>query len=381
MINNSLRVIYSFVGRFADKGTGETAYNLIKPFFEKRYLKKIITTSFLSTDLPEDIFSCVKTGIIRGLRLFSWGDSLNYLVRDNIFDLRASRLIGDCDIFFGWSNASLFSLRKAKKIKAKTIIFSGSTHTLTHNRLIREEYNKFGKKYDENCWLIKRQLQEYREADYIGVHSNFAVDSFLENGIPKEKLRFIPYGINTEKYKSTEKKDDIFRVLAIGRICLRKGIQYLLEAWLRLRLKDSELILLGEIDRQMEGILEYYKKRCFFKVCNFDPDTLSYYSQASVVACPSIEEGSTGVAYEALSCGVPVVASTNAGVDHIIIDGETGFVVPARDSLALENKIKFLYDNRGILTKMSKAAREDMVNNHSYEKFASNIVSIFENLK
>ena len=381
MINSSLRVIYSFVGKFADKGTGETAYNLIKPFFGKRYLKKIITTSFLSTDLPDELFSCIKTVIIRGLRFFPWGDSFNYLVRDNIFDLRASRLVRDCDLFFGWSNASLFSLRKAKKIKAKTIIFSGSTHILTHNRLIKEEYNKFGKEYNENRWLINRHLQEYREADYIGVHSNFAVNSFLENGIPREKLIFIPYGIDTEKYKPLDKKDNIFRVLAVGRICLRKGIQYLLEAWSRLRLENSELILLGQIDGQMEGILAYYKKRCIFKICDFDPDTLSYYSQASVVACPSIEEGSTGVAYEALSCGVPVIASVNAGVDHIIIDGKTGFIVPVRDSLALENKIKFLYDNRENLAEMSKTAREDMVNNHSYEKFALDIVSIFENLK
>ena len=375
-----MKIIHSFVGSFADKGNGEWAYYLNKPFFEKGYVSKIIASSFVSTEIPQELCSIVKTGIIRGLGIFPWGWELNYVVRDNIFDFKASRLIEDCDLFFGWSCSSLFSLRKAKKIKAKTVLIIPTTHVLTRNRLLRDEYKKFGKKLDENRLLINKQLKEYEETDYIAVHSDFVINSFLENGIPREKIIFIPYGIDTDRYKPGQKNDDVFRVLSVGRISFRKGTHYLLEAWSRLNLKNSELILVGDTDKEIKDVIEDYRKRCEFKICNFDPNIIKRFQRVSVVVCPSLEEAYTLVAYEALSCGVPVIASANTGLDHIVKDEVNGFFIPEKNADAIEAKVRFLYNNRDALERMGKAAREDMVKNHSYEKFAQETIETYEKL-
>jgi len=110
-----------------------------------------------------------------------------------------------------------------------------------------------------------------------------------------------------------------------------------------------------------------------------DVDLVSF-TNITKVSDLKFEEGSIAVAYEALSCGVPVIASTNAGVSHIVRDGENGFIVPVRDVDAIEEKLKFLYDNRGILAQMSSFAREDMVKNHSYEKYAFEMINTYEKL-
>jgi glycosyltransferase involved in cell wall biosynthesis len=375
-----MKIIHSFVGRFADKGNGEWDYYLIKPFFDKGYISKIILSSFIPSEIPQELFHLVKTGIIPGLGILPWGWQINYVVRDNIFDLKAARLIEDCDLFIGWSNASLFSLRKAKKIKAKTVIISPTSHVLTRYHLLREEYKRFNKRFPENKIFLDKQLREYQEADYINVYSDFVIKSFLENGISKEKLIFVPCGIDVDRYKPGPKTDITFRVLSVGRISLRKGTQYLLEAWSHLNLKDSELVLVGDMDRELKDIIENYRKKCDFKIYKFDPNIIKYFHRASIVLCPSIEESSVTVGYEALSCGKPVVASTNAGLDHIIKDGVNGFIIPIRDVGMIEEKIRFFYDNRDILEQMGKAAREDMVKNHSHEKYSQEIVEAFEDL-
>lgn len=375
-----MKIIHSFVGKFAEKGNGEWAYYLTRPFFEKGYVSKIITPSFVSTEIPQNLFTLVKTGTIRGLGIFPWGWEFNYVVRDNIFDLKASRIVEDCDLFMGWSSSSLFSLRKAKKLKAKTVIIIPTTHVSTRNLLLRQEYKKFGKKLEENHLLIKKQLKEYEETDYIAVFSDFVVNSFLENGVPKEKLIYIPYGIDTDRYKPAEKQDDVFRVLSVGRISFRKGSHYLLEAWSRLNLKNSELVLVGDMDKEISEIVMDYKKRGNFKIFKFDPDVIKRFQQASVVVSPSIEEGYTIVAYEALACGAPVIASDHTGLDHIVKDGINGFFIPAKNADAIEEKIKFLYNNRDVLERMGKAGREDMVMNHSYEKFAQETLKTYERI-
>jgi len=52
-----VRVIYSFVGKFGDKGMGEFAYYTVKPFFEKGYVSKIIASSFIPTEIPSESLS------------------------------------------------------------------------------------------------------------------------------------------------------------------------------------------------------------------------------------------------------------------------------------------------------------------------------------
>ena len=84
---------------------------------------------------------------------------------------------------------------------------------------------------------------------------------------------------------------------------------------------------------------------------------------------PTIEDGFGNVIVEAMACGIPVIATTNCGASDVILDGVDGFIVPIRDTFAIQQKILFLYENPLICQEMGRAAMEKAkvllsVNNH-----------------
>jgi glycosyltransferase involved in cell wall biosynthesis len=77
-----------------------------------------------------------------------------------------------------------------------------------------------------------------------------------------------------------------------------------------------------------------------------------------VFVLPSIVEGRALVQQEAMACGLPVIATKNAGADDMILDGETGFLVPIRSPDSIAEKISWCAANRSLINGMSIAARK-----------------------
>jgi glycosyltransferase involved in cell wall biosynthesis len=76
-----------------------------------------------------------------------------------------------------------------------------------------------------------------------------------------------------------------------------------------------------------------------------------------VLVLPSIVEGRALVQQEAMACGLPLIVTRNAGGEDLIVEGETGFLVPAGSAEAIAEKIEWFLDNRGQLPAMRAAAR------------------------
>jgi glycosyltransferase involved in cell wall biosynthesis len=81
-----------------------------------------------------------------------------------------------------------------------------------------------------------------------------------------------------------------------------------------------------------------------------------FYSQASVLMLPSIEEGLALVQAQALACGLPVIASVNTGAEDLFTDGVEGFIVPPRDPAALRDRVQRLLDEPALQARMKSAA-------------------------
>jgi glycosyltransferase involved in cell wall biosynthesis len=84
----------------------------------------------------------------------------------------------------------------------------------------------------------------------------------------------------------------------------------------------------------------------------------SHFEWADVFFLPSVCEGSATVTYEALMSGLPVVATPNTG--SIVKDGVNGFIVPARDSQAMAERLRRLHLDRRLLSEMQQAAVDTM---------------------
>ncbi|MEH2416553.1 glycosyltransferase family 4 protein [Nostoc sp.] len=208
----------------------------------------------------------------------------------------------------------------------------------------------------ESAHKIERKQQEIQLADHIFVASSLTKQSLLDIGVETEKISVIPYGAPIEYFQAQPKTDDCFRALFVGRVSPRKGVQYLLPAWKDLKLKNAELVLVGQ-NLFPAGWLEQYKDIC--RHVPSVPHLLlnQYYSSASVLVFPSLIEGFGLVLLEAMSCGIPVITTFNTAGPDILTDGVEGFIIPIRDVEALKEKLEWCYSHPQELAEMGRAAR------------------------
>jgi glycosyltransferase involved in cell wall biosynthesis len=302
-----------------------------------------------------------------------------YLLKNYYFDRVAkTKLTRDADVFHGWSCQSLESLKRARKLGLTTFIDRASMHVNVSDRLIIEEYKKFGIKKGLPLDYVQRlSLEEYRLVDFIIVPSRSVYDSFLEEGFDEEKLKLVPFGVDLDTFRPGRKEDDVFRLIFVGQIGIRKGVHYLLQAWSELDLRNAELVLLGEVVDDIMNLIKDDFWKGNIKMPGFVSDLPWFYSQASLFVLPSIEEGSALVSYEAMASGLPVIVTKNVG--SVARDGIDGFVIPIRDVDALKEKILFFYENRDKIVEMGLEARE-RIEQFSWQKYGDNVVRAYQNV-
>ncbi len=187
----------------------------------------------------------------------------------------------------------------------------------------------------------------------------------------------IPRGVDTDYYKPAPENDDLFRVVFVGMLCIRKGVHCLLEAWKKLNLKNAELVLVGAIHGEIKPVLEKYYSIKNIKITGFVENPAKLYNSASLFVFPSLDEGSAKVNYEAMACGLPVITTPNAG--SLVIDGVDGFVIPIRDVEAIIEKTRLLYENREMLKQMGESARKN-IESYTWQRYEESLVNFYDSL-
>lgn len=281
---------------------------------------------------------------------FKW---VNYLFGKKIY-----KNLPKCKIYHTWMGISPEAVKKAKKGGAILVLEAANSHPLNSQRILNEEFKKFGREeFISDPEKIKEGIEYMKMFDYILCPSDFVYNSFLEEGFNVKRLIKMPYGVDFNKFDiKKERTDDKFRVIFVGSIQLRKGIQYLLKAWEELNLKNAELLIVGNVWPDGSKIFDGHKKNKTIQLKGFDPNLKELYQKSDVFVFPSLEEGSALVNYEAMASGLPVITTFNSG--SIARNGKDGFIVPIRDVKALKEKIKYFYDNPKKSTKMGKNAKE-----------------------
>jgi len=366
------------------------AFYLARELLKRGYLGKLITSyprfEVKKYGLPEEK---VESIIIKEILQRSWEKFSGFLRRfynpqfliHEIFDKSALKKIEKSDIFVGFSSFSLHSLKKAKKLGVITVLERGSPHILFQYRLAKQEYNSLGLSFTRtHPKIIEKELKEYEEADYICVPSSFARETFLQEGIKEKKLICVPYGVNLLEFKKIPKKDNIFRIIYTGGIRIEKGVHYLLRAFSELKLSNSELLLIGAVDKEMKPFLKKYKGA--YKLLGRRPqkELYQYYSQSSVFVMPSLQEGLAMVQLQAMACGLPLISTVNSGAKDLITEGREGFLIPIRSVDSLKEKIMFFYQNPEICEKMGEFAREKAKNYFRWSDYGEKIIKEYKRI-
>jgi colanic acid/amylovoran biosynthesis glycosyltransferase len=197
-------------------------------------------------------------------------------------------------------------------------------------------------------WLARRVL---RGARLVIAASNDLAERARALGA--REVRVIPSGVELPERVGTEAEPA--EVLYAGRLSAEKGVLELLDA-----AEGLNLVVAGD------GPL---RDRVPFARGFVPHDELQeLYARAAVIACPSRREGFGVACLEAMAHGRPVVATRVGGLLDLVVDGETGIVVPPRDPAALRSALERLLADPDLRRKLGAAGRDRAGTHFSWEK-------------
>ena len=209
-----------------------------------------------------------------------------------------------------------------------------------------------------------------------------------------ETISIIPCGVNLELFRSIEKKiarnhlglngEEI--ILFVGRVVPLKGIDKLLMAMTYLEERQKlRLVVIGgddhcrdEIERlkALSESLQIHDSVTFLGLV--DQEELPYfYSAADLCVFPSYYESFGLVGLESLACGTPVVATKVCGIENVIRQGETGYVVTDNAPRRLANKISLILSTPEARTKAIRAIRAS-VSRYGWSNIAESIAEEYK---
>jgi D-inositol-3-phosphate glycosyltransferase len=157
-------------------------------------------------------------------------------------------------------------------------------------------------------------------------------------------------------------------ILFVGRIQPLKGLDVAIAALAEVRHPEARLVVVGGASGP-DGEAELARTRALAEELGVaeriswvppQPHHLlsSYYRAADVVVVPSRSESFGLVALEAAACGIPVVATAVGGLSRLVVDCDTGLLVPMRTSTAFASAIDVLLDDPALAAKMGERAAE-----------------------
>ena len=275
-----------------------------------------------------------------------------------------------------------------------------TAHSLEPHRPWKRE--QLGGGYDISSWSEKNAM-EYADA-VIAVSAGMK-ESILEAypRIEADKVHVVLNGIDTKTWQPGESAVldrlgvDRQRPVAafVGRITRQKGVKHLLKAAQDFD-EDVQLVLCAgapdtpEIAAETEELVD--KLRAQREGVFWVKDMLSreeikqVYSGADVFVCPSIYEPLGIVNLEAMACGTAVVASNVGGIPEVVVDGETGLLVPydAADEASFEKDIAAAVNrvaaDKRLAQRFGAAGRERAIQDFSWATIAQQTVDIYRSL-
>ena len=382
-----MKVIVSAGGRFH-------ALHLAHQLEKKGHLERLYTAAYKKSDI-----SYVNS---KKVRLYTCGKILDwcfekfrlskiinlswwYKFKDHLFDIWVCKNIQQeepFDIFIGWAHYFLESLPQVKKKGALVILESGSMHILEQQKILQEEYQNFNLIIPPiDAQIVQKILAEYAAVDYIMVPAQHVLESFVAQGISRDKMRCVPYGVSLARFFPATKIPKKFRVLFVGQVSLQKGVFYLLRAWQKLQLSNAELVIVGTLNQDFMEIYHQFKSDISINFMGpVSQEKLAcIYREASLFMLPSLQEGIAMVQAEAMASGLPLICTTNSGGEVFLQDNNCGFVVPIRDAKAIAEKITLFYDNPEMIKTMGARAAQ-VIKVFSWDEYGKNVIKVYQEL-
>ncbi|MDM9632613.1 glycosyltransferase [Robiginitalea aurantiaca] len=189
---------------------------------------------------------------------------------------------------------------------------------------------------------------------------------------PKEKITVIYNGINVDQLPKTSVEENGFRLLTLGRLEYQKNHEFLirLAAELKQRHLNFQMIIGGE--GRLRGALEKLSNELgvqdVVRFAGFIETPLEFINTADIFLLPSYWEGFGYVLAEASLCQKPIIAFNLSSNPELVIEGETGFLVPENDIDQFADRVMELYQDKEKRTAFGKNGFHHIVQNFDEQK-------------
>lgn len=220
-------------------------------------------------------------------------------------------------------------------------------------------------------------------------------DLIERDGLEPDRVAAFPIGLDVTHFRPAPPAQDLRRELGlppghllvgiISYLRTYKGHEYFIEAAGRIagQRDDVTFVIVGEgpEEQSIRRRIDESGWASRIRLLGFRDDLLDVFRSLDVFAIPSVE-GDTipQVLMQALALGIPVVSTTVGSIPDVVIDGETGYVVPPRDGRTLADRIALLLSDAGLRSRLGANGRALVEGSYSIDKMLDRMEAVYQSL-
>lgn len=238
------------------------------------------------------------------------------------------------------------------------------------------------------------QRQAWRAARRVVVVSDYVRGMVHRMGVPARKIEMIPNGVRLDAFQTPKGINGLKQSLGIAevrpvvgvisRLELEKGVDLALNCFeqVRQQLRSAALVIAGDGSQRkpLEEMAARLRLDGSVRFLGQVDRTAEVLGIADVVLVPARREAFSLVAIEAMAAGVPVIAWDQQGPQEIVIDGETGRLVPAFDVSTMADATVELLSNAGAACAMGDAGRARVARYYSLDGMLEKLEHLYASL-
>jgi len=292
--------------------------------------------------------------------------------------------------------------------KLYSVPFVLTTHSLEPLRAWKAE--QLGSGYAMSSWMERTAILD---ADAVIAVSKGTKADILRAypDVPPDRIHVIYNGIDLAEYQKTSETKALLDygvdpavpyILFVGRITRQKGVTHLVDA-IRYLPQETQVVLCAgapdtpeiaaELRQKVGEARQHHPRIVWIEKMVTKHEAIQLYSNARVFCCPSVYEPFGIINLEAMACRAPVVASATGGIKEVVVDGETGYLVPFDQDPVTSfptNPEKFARDLAGPINRLLEdpekcrrfgdAGRQRVEKVFSWSSIAQQTIQLYEQL-
>ena len=253
--------------------------------------------------------------------------------------------------------------------------------------------------YDFSKLINERGSQTYKDLFRVGdlftANTNFTKGKLIELGCSPTKIVSLPVGIKMNLLNYRERylgERGIVKLLTVGRMVEKKGLEYAIKAVARVAQKYSniEYNIVGDgvLRRRLENLIKELGISDKVNLLGWktQEELRKLFQEAHIFVLTSVKatdgdmEGQGLVLQEAQAVGLPVLSTLHNGIPEGVLDGKSGFLVPERDVDALTERLQYLIEHHELWPEMGTCGRKFVEKKYDIKMLNSRLVRIYDAL-